>query len=150
MQILPRTRYEGIVSLQLRTRLWPLVVFLALLIPPPAVAASEYQGQVVSVIDGDTLEVLNGHHTERIRLSGIDCPEKGQSYGQRGKQAASELVFGKEVTLQDSWQGQVRAHTGRCTLAGWNERQSRVGQRGLVLMVSEDYTGRYGVGRVRN
>ena len=62
--------------------------------------AGEFTGQVVGVLDGDTLEVLNGHHTERIRLSGIDCPEKGQAYGQKAKQAASALVFGKEVTLQ--------------------------------------------------
>jgi len=33
-------------------------------------------------------------------LSDIDCPEKGQAYGTRAKQAASELVYGKEVTLQ--------------------------------------------------
>ena len=57
-------------------------------------------GPVVSVLDGDTIEVLNGHHAERIRLSGIDCPEKGQAFGKRAKQAASALVFGKEVTLQ--------------------------------------------------
>ena len=56
--------------------------------------------RLVSILDGDTIEVLNGHHTERIRLSGIDCPEKGQAFGKRAKQAASELVHGKEVTLQ--------------------------------------------------
>jgi micrococcal nuclease len=39
-------------------------------------------------------------HTERIRLSGIDCPEKGQAFGKRAKQAASALAFGKEVTVQ--------------------------------------------------
>jgi len=33
-------------------------------------------------------------------LSGIDCPEKGQAYGKHTKQAASKLVFRKEVTLQ--------------------------------------------------
>ena len=38
-------------------------------------------------------------HPERIRLNGIDCPEKGQAYGQKAKQATSALVFGKEVTL---------------------------------------------------
>jgi micrococcal nuclease len=54
----------------------------------------------VSVLDGDTFEVLYNHHPERIRLSGIDCPEKGQAFGKRAKQAASELVYGKEVTLQ--------------------------------------------------
>lgn len=35
-----------------------------------------------------------------VRLVGIDCPEKGQTYGKRARQAASKLVFGKEVTLQ--------------------------------------------------
>lgn len=57
--------------------------------------ASDYTGKVVSVLDGDTIEVLNGHHVECIRLNGIDCPEKGQAFGKRAKQAASELVYGK-------------------------------------------------------
>ena len=32
----------------------------------------------VNVHDGDTIEVLRDNHAKRIRLSGIDCPEKGQ------------------------------------------------------------------------
>jgi len=44
--------------------------------------------------------VLTGHPAERIRLSRIDCPEKGQAYGQKAKQAASALAFRKEVTIQ--------------------------------------------------
>jgi endonuclease YncB( thermonuclease family) len=36
----------------------------------------------------------------RSWLSGIDCPEKGQAYGTRAKQAASDLAFGKQVTVQ--------------------------------------------------
>ena len=44
------------------------------------------------VLDGDTIEVLHDQHPERIRLSGIDCPEKHQAFGKRAKQAASELV----------------------------------------------------------
>jgi len=39
-------------------------------------------------------------HPERIRPDGVDCPEKAQAYGERAKQAASELVFSKKVTLQ--------------------------------------------------
>ena len=65
-----------------------------------AVLASDFTAPVVSVLDGDTIEVLHNNHAERIRLSGIDCPEKGQAYGTRAKQAASALAFGKEVTLQ--------------------------------------------------
>ena len=62
--------------------------------------AIAFTGPVVSVLDGDTIEVLHNQHPERIRLSGIDCPEKGQAYGHKAKQAASALVFGKEVALQ--------------------------------------------------
>jgi micrococcal nuclease len=54
-------------------------LFLFLLIPSLAVA--DFSGQVVSILDGDTIEVLHDQHPERIRLSGIDCPEKGQAYG---------------------------------------------------------------------
>jgi hypothetical protein len=43
-----------------------------------------------------TLEVLHNNHAERIRLSGIDCPENGQPFGKRAKQATSELVFGMD------------------------------------------------------
>ena len=64
------------------------------------VMALEVFGHVVAILDGDTIEVLHNSHPERIRLSGIDCPEKGQANGQKAKQAASALVFGKEVTLQ--------------------------------------------------
>ena len=71
---------------------------------------------MVSVLDGDTIEVLNGHHTERIRLSGIDCPEKGQAYGQNAKQATSALVFGKDVTLQTHGKDKYRRTIGEVLL----------------------------------
>lgn len=67
----------------------PFLLLAALLIPT-LVCAADYTGRVVGVIDGDTIEVLNGHHAERIRLNGIGCPEKDQAFGQRAKQAASE------------------------------------------------------------
>ena len=75
----------------------------ALLVLFVLVSGSEafaFTGPVISVQDGDTIEVLHNHRAERIRLHGIDCPEKGQAYGKRAKQVTSTLVFGKEVTLQ--------------------------------------------------
>ena len=57
-------------------------LFLALLCGTPSFAG-DFTGQVVSVLDGDTIEVLHNQHTERIRFNGIDCPEKGQAYGLR-------------------------------------------------------------------
>ena len=80
------------------------LIYIALLILSPVekteLALADFTSPVVSVLDGDTIEVLHNQHPERIRLSGIDCPEKGQAFGQRAKQAASVLAFGKEVTVQ--------------------------------------------------
>jgi micrococcal nuclease len=77
----------------------PILLLAALLIPT-IVCAADFTERVVSVLDGDTIEVLDNNRAEHIRLSGIDCPEKGQAYGNNAKHAASALVFGKEVTLQ--------------------------------------------------
>lgn len=59
---------------------------------------ADFSGKVIGVIDGDTIDVLNKKTPIRIRLQGIGCPEKGQAFGKRAKQAASALAFGKEVT----------------------------------------------------
>ena len=74
-------------------------VLLSLLLST-SVSAEDFTGQVVTVLDGDTIEVLHNQHPDRIRLSGIDCPEKKQAFGQQAKHAASVLAFGKDVTIQ--------------------------------------------------
>jgi micrococcal nuclease len=52
------------------------LVFAVILVGTEAYA--DFTGTVVSVLDGDIVKILYNHHPERIRLSGIDCPEKGQ------------------------------------------------------------------------
>ena len=54
-------------------------------------------GKVVKVVDGDTLHVYNNKKTYKIRLSGIDAPERGQAYGKRAKEHLEFLVAGKQV-----------------------------------------------------
>ncbi len=49
--------------------------------------------------DGDTIDVLHNRRAERIRLYGIDCPEKRQAFGSRAKQSTSHLAFGQTVTI---------------------------------------------------
>jgi endonuclease YncB( thermonuclease family) len=66
----------------------------------PAGMAADLEGKVTGVLDGDTIEVLHEKKPERIRLYGIDCPEKGQPFGQKAKQATSALLFGKDVRIE--------------------------------------------------
>lgn len=77
-----------------------LLFLVPLLTLPRVVFAAEYNGKVVGVTDGDTITVLHQGVGERIRLNGIDCPEKGQAFGGAAKQATSQLAFGKHVTVQ--------------------------------------------------
>lgn len=62
--------------------------------------ANAFSGEVVGVLDGDTIDVLYNGKTERIRLNGIDAPEQGQDYGQRAKQLALELAQGQRVNVE--------------------------------------------------
>ena len=65
----------------------------------PACGA-DYSARVVGISDGDTLTVLTAASAGQVRLCGIDAPETGQDFGSRAKQAASELAFGKTVTIR--------------------------------------------------
>jgi endonuclease YncB( thermonuclease family) len=58
-------------------------------------------GRITGIVDGDTINALIlGKQQIRVRIAFIDAPEKGQAFGQRAKQAMSELVFGKDVKLR--------------------------------------------------
>ncbi|MFA6111975.1 MAG: thermonuclease family protein [Candidatus Latescibacterota bacterium] len=63
------------------------------------IAHAEWQGQIVGIKDGDTVVLLRDRRELLLRLYGIDCPEKTQAFGSRAQQAVSELVFGKEVSV---------------------------------------------------
>lgn len=63
--------------------------------------AQSIHGRVVGVLDGDTIDVLDAVHVlHRIRLAGIDAPEKSQAFGQKSKQSLSDLTFNKEVYVE--------------------------------------------------
>ncbi len=84
-----------------------VIVFVALVLAMPAFA-EEITGKCTGVLDGDTIEVLYKERPVRIRLAGIDCPEKRQAFGQKAKQATSNICFGKDVTVDV--QGHDRYH----------------------------------------
>lgn len=77
---------------------WRLLLLAAAVLS--SCVAQQWTGRVVRVSDGDTLEVLRGRETVRIRLHGIDCPELGQPFGQRARQRTGDLAMGKTVTVR--------------------------------------------------
>ena len=77
-----------------------LLSFLLIFSVCTASASKIIQGKVVSVADGDTITVLDAEKTQhKIRLQGIDAPEKAQAFGAKSKQALYEMVHGKTVQV---------------------------------------------------
>jgi len=68
-----------------------------LLLSQPAYA--DFTGIVVKVADGDTITVLRDSEQIKIRLAGIDAPEKAQPFGNVARQSMSGMLFGKEVQV---------------------------------------------------
>ncbi len=72
----------------------------------PALAAGParinvtWYGEVVSLSDGDTLTVRNGGRDIRVRLYGVDAPEKRQAYGRRAADLAKQLADGVRVSVR--------------------------------------------------
>jgi endonuclease YncB( thermonuclease family) len=74
----------------------------ALLLAATTVYA-DISGRVVGVTDGDTIKVLHSSSTEhKVRLTGIDAPERGQSFGTASTQNLNRMVAGKQVRVESS------------------------------------------------
>jgi endonuclease YncB( thermonuclease family) len=78
-----------------------LVLTLLLTLVSSLSIADTLTGRVVGVADGDTLTVLDSNRRQhKIRLAGIDAPEKAQAFGDRSKTRLSLLTFNKMVTVE--------------------------------------------------
>ena len=82
-------------------RLERLLALACLLLAAPASATDLLEGRVVRIADGDTLTVLDADQVQhRVRLAGIDAPERAQPFGERSKQSLARLVAGKPVEIR--------------------------------------------------
>ncbi len=94
-----------------------LMAFLVALAASSA-GAETITGKVVGVSDGDTITVLDTDRTQyKIRVAGIDAPEKAQAFGQRSKESKSALVFGKDVAVVTSERDRYGRHIGKVMVA---------------------------------
>lgn len=92
--------------------------------------AETIHGKVVGVSDGDTITVLDGDYQQyKIRLAGIDAPEKSQAFGNRSKEHLSDLVFGKSVSVDWSKKDRYGRTIGKVLVSGTdaNLQQVRAG-----------------------
>ncbi len=106
---------------------FPFFLLLAwLTLPCSANSFQTLEGVVTGIADGDTLYVLDARrNSHKIRLLGIDAPERGQAFGERSKQSLAKLAYRREVGVD--WQGRdaYGRLLGRVRVAAADCRQSK-------------------------
>lgn len=98
--------------------------------------AATINGRVVAVADGDTITVLDNTNTQhKIRLAGIDAPEKKQAFGNVSKKSLSDLVYGKQVDVD--WQKHDRygRTVGKVIINGLDANLEQI-KRGMAWFYS--------------
>jgi micrococcal nuclease len=60
-----------------------------------------FEGEVTSIIDGDTIDVLYNDKSYRIRFADIDCPENDQPFGDSATEFVSKFCFSETVTIEN-------------------------------------------------
>ena len=84
------------------------------------VQADTLLGKVINVADGDSITVLDDTNTQhKIRLTGIDAPEKRQAFGNVFKQSLADMVAGQSVTVEWVKTIDTGASWARCCWPVW-------------------------------
>lgn len=94
--------------------------------------AEDYVGRIVGVMDGDTVDLLTeSRELIRVRLSGIDAPEKKQAFGNVAKRALSDLTFDRRVVISGHKRDRWGRLVGKVTASGVDANLQMV-KRGLA------------------
>ncbi len=74
-------------------------------------------GKVIKITDGDTITVLDHQYRQqKIRLSGIDAPERGQPYGRAAKRFLNSLLAGQHICIQSNKRDRYQRIVGKVVL----------------------------------
>ena len=94
--------------------------------------AETITGRVVGVADGDTITVLDADKVRhKIRLAGIDAPEKKQAFGNRSKESLSDLVFDQTVDVETTKRDRYGRQIGKVLVNGRDVNLVQV-ERGMA------------------
>ncbi len=97
-----------------------------------AAYAETVTGRVVGVADGDTITVLDADMVQhKIRLAGIDAPEKKQAFGNRAKESLSDMVFDKTVNVETEKRDRYGRQIGKVLVDGQDVNLVQV-ERGMA------------------
>jgi endonuclease YncB( thermonuclease family) len=123
--------------MKIRTKLFIFVLTTCL---SSSLWAAQLNGKVVAIADGDTLTILDESNTQhKVRLAGIDAPEKAQAFGQKSKQALSDCAYGKQALIEYNKKDRYGRTVGKVIVNGsdCNLRQIGIGITRSMRMSSQ-------------
>ncbi len=95
-------------------------------------SANTISGRIFGIADGDTVTVLDAQHVQhKIRLAGIDAPEKSQPFGNQSKQSLSDLAFDKTVVVEADKRDRYGREVGKVLVNGRDVNLIQV-ERGMA------------------
>ena len=101
---MPRARWAS--TKPARPRSWPDAVRAAAIaacaiaaLAVAGAACADFSGRVVGVADGDTLTLLVGSRQVRVRLWGIDAPERRQPWSSRSRDALAARAMHRDALV---------------------------------------------------
>ena len=105
------------------------------------ISENSFTAEVIHVIDGDTVDVLVVNQPIRIRLAGIDAPEKGQAFGTKARKVLSDMVKNKRVTVVEVDKDQYQRMVAIIKLDDLNINQEMVrqGMAWVYTNYNQDY-----------
>ncbi len=100
-----------------------------------ASCAMAFTGRVVAVSDGDTITVLHAETNQavKVRLYGIDAPEKNQNFGAQSARLTKELVMHEDVTVEEFDIDRYGRTVGIVTVANTTVNEKLV-ENGLAMI----------------
>lgn len=97
------------------------------------ISQTTIQGRSVHVSDGDTFTLLDDNNTQhRIRLEGIDAPERGQEFGNRSREYLANMIVGKRVTVTYTEKDKYERILGKVTTDSIHDINLRMIQSGMA------------------
>lgn len=82
-------------------------------------AAEIFQGRVIGISDGDSVTVLDASSMQvKIRLMGMDAPERKQAFSKQSRQSLAALLFDRQVTVESSKKDKYGRTVGKILVDG--------------------------------
>lgn len=107
------------------------IAFVILLLLPSLALA--FPGRVVHITDGDTVTVLTPDNTQvKVRLYGIDTPEKRQPFGARATEFAREMAALHDVDVRETDRDRYGRTVGIVTLPDGRTLNAELIRAGLA------------------